>query len=74
MVKYVMNLILAVGSNMKWTTKLNRCLMPLKKILEIKYTYGSLKQPTEFFLVEGKIFFIYHIMGDIDRLFIAKVR
>ena len=47
MVRYVMTLILAVGRNMKLTMTLNICLMNLKKILEIKYTYGSLKQPTE---------------------------
>ena len=47
MVRYVMTLILDVGSNMKLITTLNLCLMPLKKILDINYTYVSLKQPTE---------------------------
>ena len=39
--------ILAVGRNMKWNMTLNLCLMPLNKIAEIKYTYGSLKQAME---------------------------
>ena len=47
MVRYVMTLILAVGGNMKLMMTLNICLMPLKKILDINYKYGSLKQPTE---------------------------
>ena len=47
MVIYVMTLVLAVGRNMKLTMTLNLCLMPLKKILEINYTYGYLKQQTE---------------------------
>ena len=47
MVRYAMTLILAMGSNIKLTMKLNLCLMPLNKILEINYTRGYLKQPTE---------------------------
>ena len=50
--RYVVTLILAVGGNMKLVMKLNIC-MPLKKILKINYTYGSLKQPTEKYLVKG---------------------
>ena len=46
MVRYVMTLILAVGRNMKLTMTLNLCMMPLNKIAEIKYTYGSLNHPT----------------------------
>ena len=57
MVRYVMNLILAVGRNMKLTMTLNLCLMPLNKIIEINYTYGSLKQTTEKYLVEGNNIF-----------------
>ena len=41
----MMNLILAIGRIMKWMMTLNLCLMPLNKILEINYTYGSLTQP-----------------------------
>ena len=44
---YVMTLILAVGRNMKWMMKLNLCLIPSDKILEINYTCGYLKQPTK---------------------------
>ena len=59
MIIYVMTLIIAVGRNMKFIITLNLCLMPLKKILEINYTYGYLKQPTEKNLVEGNnIFYI----------------
>ena len=43
----MMNLILALGRSMECMTKLNLCLMLLKKILEINYTYGSLPQPME---------------------------
>ena len=34
------------GRNIKLTMILNLYMMPLNKILEINYTYGSLKQPT----------------------------
>ena len=47
MVRYVMTLILAVERNMKLMMTLNLCLMYFNKIIEINYTYGSLKQPTE---------------------------
>ena len=53
MVKYVMTLILAVGRNITLIMTLNIFLMTLKKILEINYTCGSLKKPTEIYLVEG---------------------
>ena len=39
-----MNLILDVGRIMKWMIALNLCLIPLNKILQINYTYGSLTQ------------------------------
>ena len=44
MVIYVMTLILSVGRNMKFMMTLDLCLITLKKIIEIKYTYGSLKK------------------------------
>ena len=69
-----MNLILAVGRNMKLMITLNIYLMSLKKILEINYTYGSLEKLTKKNLVEGNNIFISHRMGDGDGLFIAKVR
>ena len=67
-----MTLILAVGSNMKLMMTLNLYLMPLKKILEINYTYGSLKQPTRKFLWRLTKNIISLKMGDRDGLFIAK--
>ena len=64
MVRYVMNLILAVGKNMELMITLNLCLIHLKKILEINYTYGSLKQPTEkLYLVEGNNMFYFSESG-----------
>ena len=75
MVRYAMTLILAVGRNMKLMMTLNICLIPIKKILDIHYTYGSRKQPTDInILWRVTIFFISQRMGDRDRLFIAKVR
>ena len=67
-------MILAVGRNMKLITTLNLCLIPLKKILEINYTYGYLKNQRKKYLVEGKNIFIYHKMDDRDGLLIAKGR
>ena len=67
MVRYVMTLILAVRRNMELMMKINLCLMPLKKILEINYTYSYMKQPTEkYILWKVKIFSISQRMGDID--------
>ena len=43
----MMTLILVVGINMKLMMTLHLCLKHLKKILEINYIYGSLKQPTK---------------------------
>ena len=75
MLIYVMTLILDVGRNMKLMMKLNICLITLKEILDINYTCGSLKQPTEKnILWRVTIFFISQRMGDRDGLFIAKVR
>ena len=47
MVRYVMNLILDLGSNMKYIMTLTLCMMPFKKKLEIIYVCGSLNQPME---------------------------
>ena len=58
-----MTLILAVGGSMKQMMTLNLCMMPLYKILEINYTYGSMTQPmTKEILWRVKIFFISKIM------------
>ena len=72
MVRYVMTLILAVGRNMKLIMKLNICLMPLKKIQEINYTYGYLDKPTKKNLVEGNNIFISQRVGDRYGLLIEK--
>ena len=46
-------------------TTLNICLMPLKKILDINYKYGSMKQPmAKHILCRVTILFIYQKMGD----------
>ena len=45
MVICMITLIIDVKRSMKLMTKLNLCLIPLKKILEINYTYVSLTQP-----------------------------
>ena len=75
MVRYVMTLIIAVGRNMKLMMTLDLCMIPLKKILDINYSYGSLKQPTEKnILWRVTVFFISQRMGDRNGLFIAKLR
>ena len=75
MVRYVMTLILAVGRNMKLMMKLNLCLITLKEILDINYTYGYLEQPTEKnILWRVTIFFIYQRMRYRDGLFTEKER
>ena len=54
----MMNLILDVGRSMKRMITLNICLIPLKKILEINYTYVSLTQPmAKYILCRTTIFF-----------------
>ena len=45
MVRCMMTMVLAVGGSMKWMMEINICLIPLKKILEINYTYGSMEKP-----------------------------
>ena len=47
MVRSVMNLIIVLGSNIKWIMTINLYLMTLEKSVEIKYKYGSLKQPID---------------------------
>ena len=75
MVKYVMPLILAVSNNMKLMITLHLCLVPLKKILETNYTYGSLKQPmAKKIMWRVTMLFISHRMGDRGGLFRAKGR
>ena len=70
-----MTLILAVERNMKFVMTLNICLTTLKKILEINYTYGSLKQPMEKnILWRVKIIYISRRMGERGGLFISKGR
>ena len=63
MVRYAMTLILAVGRNMKLMMTLNLCLIPLKKILDINYTYGFMKQPTEKYFVEDNNIFYFSENG-----------
>ena len=65
MVRFVMTLILAVWRNMEWMKALNICMITSKKILEIHYTYVSLKQPrTNNILWKVIIFFISQRMGE----------
>ena len=53
--------------------KLNLCMMLLKKILDINYTYGYLKQPMAKNIWWGvPILFISQIMGERGVLFITK--
>ena len=57
MVICMMTLILAVGRSMEWMTTLNLCMITLKKILEIYYTFGSLTQLIKEYIVEGNNIF-----------------
>ena len=72
MVRYVMTMILDVGRNMKLMMQINLCMIPLKKKLEISYTYGYLKQTPKRTSWRVTIFFIYQRMGDRYGLFIEK--
>ena len=66
MVRYVINLILAVYKNMKWMMTLNICLIISKEILEIYYIYGSLEKPTKKKMLLRVIkLFIYQSTGEI---------
>ena len=73
MVRCLMNLILAVGRSMQYMMTLNPCLMHLKKILDINYTYGYLTQTmTQDILWRVKIFFIFLRMDERGGVFRAK--
>ena len=75
MVTCMMTMILAMWRSMAWMMTINLCLMPLKKILEINYTYGSLTQPmTKEILWRVNIFFIYQRMDERGGLFREKWR
>ena len=73
MVRYVMNLILAVGRNMEWMAILNMCMMPMKKIIDINYKHGYLKQPmSKNIMWRVRKLFIYQRMGKRGCLFRTK--
>ena len=60
---------------MKWVMTLNIFLIPLNKILEINYTYGSLEQPMEKnILWRVTILFIYQKMVEKGGLFSSRRR
>ena len=72
---YVMTLIISMGGNIKWVMKINICLIPLKEILEINYSYGYLKQPKlQKYLVECERLFICQIMVERGGLLRSKGR
>ena len=58
-----MTTILDVGRNMELMMKINLCLIPLKKILYINYTYGNLKNQRKKYLVEGNTIFYFSENG-----------
>ena len=69
----MMNLILAVGRSMKRIMTLILCLMTLKKILGINYTYGSLTQPmAKEILWRVSILFIYQRMDERRGVILIK--
>ena len=66
----MVTLILAVWRSMKWMMTLNLFLMPLKNIIDIKYTHGSMAQLTaKEILWRVTIFFISQIMDEKGGLF-----
>ena len=70
---FMMNLILDLGRSMKWMMTLNLYLIPLKKILEIYYTYESLTQPMgKDILWRVTIIFISQRMDERGGLFKSK--
>ena len=70
---FMMNLILDLGRSMKWMMTLNLYLIPLKKILEIYYTYESLTQPMgKDILWRVPIIFISQRMDERGGLFKSK--
>ena len=60
-------MILFVGSNMKWTMKINLCLIPLEK-LDKKYTHGILNQnmAQKVLWRVNNCLFLRHWMGEGD--------
>ena len=65
-----MTLILAVGRNKKLMITLNICMVPLKKILEIKYTFGFSKTTNgKKYLVEGNNFYLFIREWVIDMVY-----
>ena len=75
MVIHVMNLIIDIERNIKCILTLNLCLIPKNKIIEINYTYGSLKQPTtKNILWRVTILFISQRKGERGGLFRSKGR
>ena len=71
---YVMTLIISVGGNIKWMMTLTLFLVPLNKILKLKYIYGSMNQPmAQNISLRVTTMFIYHIMSDRGGLFRAKL-
>ena len=66
MIKSVMNMILSVGSNIKWMMKITLCLIPLNKIVDIKYTYEYLDQSmVQKDHMGGNHIFIYHRIAEL---------
>ena len=73
MVRSMMNLILDMGRNMKWTTILNLGLITLNKILKNKlYIRLSKKTMAKKILWRVTIFFIFQRMVERGRLFTEK--
>ena len=74
MVRSMMNLILDMGRNMKWTTILNLGLITLNKILKNKlYIRLSKKTMAKKILWRVTIFFIFQRMVERGRLFTEKI-
>ena len=73
MVRSMMNLILDMGRNMKWTTILNLGLITLNKILKNKlYIRLSKKTMAKKILWRVTIFFIFQRMVERGGLFTEK--
>ena len=73
MVRSMMNLILDMGRNMKWTTILNLGLITLNKILKDKlYIRLSKKTMAKKILWRVTIFFIFQRMVERGGLFTEK--
>ena len=75
MVTSVMTLVLDLGSNIKLVMTLTLYLIPLNKIVKIKYTYDSLNQPlAQNTLWVVTILFVSNIMGVLRGFIRSKVR